>query len=198
MGGTDHPVMAVRGCWQNGASTRGTTASLTCQLNDRHGHWHTCSKHAGVGGSGECGCGCGWVRNASTHNVQWTHGMHGWDHGGLWGNSSFAPRPTQVQCTDLHLALGYKHRAVGRVNSHAELVAQSCARCFDNCKVEFGLQNGRLPKRNVRKGQWATEVRTRSEERRRRREEEVTYSCSRETSPLNACLSIDWISFLYK
>lgn len=26
----------------------------------------------------------------------------------------------------------------------------------------------------------------------------VTYSCSRETSPLNACLSIDWISFLYK
>lgn len=25
-----------------------------------------------------------------------------------------------------------------------------------------------------------------------------TYSCSREASPLNACLSIDWISFLYK
>lgn len=35
-------------------------------------------------------------------------------------------------------------------------------------------------------------------EERRERRELVTYSCSRETSPLNACLSIDWISFLYK
>lgn len=29
-------------------------------------------------------------------------------------------------------------------------------------------------------------------------QERGTYSCSREASPLNACLSIDWISFLYK
>lgn len=28
--------------------------------------------------------------------------------------------------------------------------------------------------------------------------EGVTYSCSREASPLNACLSIAWISFLYR
>lgn len=34
--------------------------------------------------------------------------------------------------------------------------------------------------------------------RRRKTRKLVTYSCSRETSPLNACLSIDWISFLYK
>ena len=42
------------------------------------------------------------------------------------------------------------------------------------------------------KRQRAGEIQDTAEQRR------GTYSCSREASPLNACLSIDWISFLYR